>query len=51
MQVDADTFRAAGKPRSRLNTKRTTEVLPDGSTRLVTEEMSADDGVWGGEDE
>ena len=39
-KVDSDTFRAAGKPRHRLNTRRRTETLPDGSMRLVTEDVA-----------
>ena len=51
-KVDAARFRAAGKPRYGLNTRRSVEVLSDGSTRLVTEMLEPlQDSVWGVEDE
>lgn len=49
-KVDPDTFRANAKPRHRLHTRRVTHTLPDGSTRLVTEEIAVDDDeddIWG----
>lgn len=47
-KVDPDTFRAAGKPRHRLNTLRRTETLADGSTRLVTEDAADIPSTGGG---